>query len=100
MRKALLILPASRMFTTEPGGDSLSYVRWSNARDLHQANIVIVRNSTHFCCIKNRYSDEVDNRDRIPNRMMMSYVLKYAEHFTKEELIGTIVDLSLEPIDY
>jgi hypothetical protein len=60
------------------------------SQDLCQANLVILRTSTHFRCVKNRF-DYSSNDEKIPNRLLEAYLLNYVEYFTKEEILNSLI---------
>jgi hypothetical protein len=59
-------------------------------RAICMASIVIVKTTTHFRCLKNRWDDPSSPDAKIPNNLMKSYLLLYKDLFTKEELIESL----------
>ena len=45
--------------------------------ELHMASIVIVKDKTHFKCIKNRYGSKSASNERIPLWLLEAYLSKY-----------------------
>jgi hypothetical protein len=54
-----------------------------------EANLVILKTPTHFCCIKNRWIKE-DVTEKIPNFLLVDYLKKFEQYFTKEELLESL----------
>jgi len=59
-------------------------------RAIMEANMVILKSPTHFRCVKNRWAVDGDD-DKIPNFLLKTYLLKYADNFTTEELIESLL---------
>jgi len=93
--KKILIVPAFRGELQPHDNSTLSHIRPS--RSILEAPIVIVKGITHFKCIKNRWGNcRVDETEKIPNFLLTSYLMRYAEHFTKEELMEIIAIKSFD----
>ena len=60
--------------------------------DIRFASIAIVRGTTHFKCIKNRWST-FDDRECVPNALLKPYLMRYIDNFTAESLLEALIEL-------
>jgi hypothetical protein len=59
-------------------------------RAIAEANMVILKTPTHFRCVKNRWDADGDD-EKIPNFLLKTFLMKYADNFTAEELIDSLL---------
>jgi hypothetical protein len=66
---------------------------WS-MKEFYQASLAFVISPTHFICVKNRWGSPLIDGELIPNYLLCDYIRKYEEHYTKRELIETLIACS------
>ena len=86
--KKLLIISVPEL---EGKGISYSQIGCSMPhRAIMEANMVIIKSPTHFRCVKNRWSANGDD-EKIPNFLLKTYLMKYSDNFTTEDLIESLL---------
>ena len=60
-------------------------------KELFSASLVFVVSPTHFICLKNRWDRPSTNNELIPTFLLSAYIKRYAECFTKEELLDALI---------
>ena len=65
-----------------------------NFERVHSAQLVILTDGRHFRCIKNIWAGTWADREEkecIPNSLMRAYIMQYADNFTVEDLVDSLI---------